>query len=390
MENGAIRITVFLLLAVAALTGLSALVGSGDPRTAAASERRAEAEQALEPEATDTPTDMPRDRSTEPSRQRPMQTANAGRSFAPDALPSLKSVTEPGQQSSAFLNRSHDLKLPPASPETRTWTWDDDSTQIVFDGCKAKLRDPLVPKAKFKVTASVDFAALEAVEEHFGFYPPEVFALQNDMAEDDSHTFADRLGADSVAALGRHGILIESNIVRADFAWLVRQTSAQLRPLAQAVVEEWRHAVPEPADDGTPRAGNIPRSTPEIEALTSFVQRGVRYAEVPANSDEHERCGVRTPGPTLTRGGDCDSKALLLAALIRSIDSRVPILLISLSVSGRPHMMIGVGTEARDCNSILDYGGRRYVLIEVTSALGVGIMAPDYNDAVLEHYTVIP
>jgi hypothetical protein len=30
------------------------------------------------------------------------------------------------------------------------------------------------------------------------------------------------------------------------------------------------------------------------------------------------------------------------------------------------------------------------VLIEVTSALGVGLMAPDYNEAVLDHYTVIP
>jgi hypothetical protein len=105
---------------------------------------------------------------------------------------------------------------------------------------------------------------------------------------------------------------------------------------------------------------------------------------------DFERCGVRTPGPTLKRGADCDSKALLLAAMIRSVNDRVPLVLVSLTVTGRPHMLLGVGVPARDCDAILDYRGRRYVLIEVTSALGVGLMAPDYNEAVLDHYTVIP
>jgi hypothetical protein len=53
-------------------------------------------------------------------------------------------------------------------------------------------------------------------------------------------------------------------------------------------------------------------------------------------------------------------------------------------------MLIGVGAPARSCDAILDHRGRRYVLVEVTSALGVGVMAPDYNDAVLERYTVVP
>ena len=95
-------------------------------------------------------------------------------------------------------------------------------------------------------------------------------------------------------------------------------------------------------------------------------------------------------GPTLLFGGDCDSKAALLAALIRGIDEHVPLVMVSLSVRGRPHVLLGVGIPAQPCSTILDYRGVRYVLIEVTSALGVGIMAPDYNEAEFEHYAVIP
>ena len=61
----------------------------------------------------------------------------------------------------------------------------------------------------------------------------------------------------------------------------------------------------------------------------------------------------------------------------------------SLSVNDRPHVLLGVGIPADPCSAILDHRGVRYVLIEVTSAIGVGVMAPDYNAAVFEHFAVI-
>ena len=52
--------------------------------------------------------------------------------------------------------------------------------------------------------------------------------------------------------------------------------------------------------------------------------------------------------------------------------------------------LLGVGIRPTVCAATLKHGGLEYVLIETTSAVGVGFMAPDYNDARLEEFTVIP
>jgi hypothetical protein len=367
MEQGGIRMTVFLLLGVAGLTALSSLVGSGEPAEAVASEDAVDSSDAIALSA------APAERQMDvrpPLRSR-------GRHQTPSALED-------------FLSADHTLALPAPRPERHDWTWEDDSVQLAFEGCKPVARDPLVPKVKLSVQALIDFDALGAIEQHFGFDPKDVFTIEATMENEVEYSLSSHLGEEVVAVLAKRGILVEDSAIRADSQWLVRQTAPHLRPLAQAVVEEWARSMPKPRESKNPRAGNIMRSDTMLEALTSFVQRAVPYDSIPARLQEFERCGVRTPGPTLKLGADCDSKALLLAAMIRSINDRVPIVLVSLTVAGRPHMLIGVGVPARDCDAILDYRGRRYVLVEVTSALGVGVMAPDYNEAVLEHYAVIP
>jgi hypothetical protein len=363
MEQGGVRLTVFLLLGVAGVTGLSALLAPTDPKSASA-------------------VDAAFDDASEPSLEEDSELTR-------DHAPLDVAAAKPSTRKLPFLDISHALVIPPPAPEMREWTWDDDSTQILFDGCKPIARDPLVPKARLSVKAPVDFGALAAVEDHFGFQPDDIFALQASIGEEVEYTLPSRLGDDVVAALTLHGIEVTDTLIRPDYAWIVAQTAAHLRSLAEAIVAEWRASMPAPAAGDTAKPGNIVRLKDTVEALTSFVQRAVPYESIATTPGARERCGVRTPGPALNQGADCDSKALLLAALIRSIDATTPIVLISLQVGGRPHMIIGVGIEGRPCDAILDYRGRRYVLIEVTSALGVGIMAPDYNEAVLERYTVI-
>ena len=388
MEQGGFRITIFLLLGVAGVTGLSALVGSDDPRPASAVDRATdpaatsdhdagvgghdlanhEVGDELEAEASDDPT------AHGPTRlfRAPDWKANGSTRLA------------------GFLDMDHTLILPRPRPEMHEWSWEDDSTQIVFDGCKAVARDPLVPRIKLTVRAPVDHDTLGAVEEHFGFDPADVFDVQNAIGEDVDYTLANHLGPDVVAALAKRGILVDDDSIRPDYPWIVEHTARHLKPLAEAVIEEWKRTMPPSKATDTPRPGNIVRSTSTLEALTSFVQRALPYQSIPTIRGERERCGVRTPGPSLKLGSDCDSKALLLAALLRSVDAQIPIVLVSLTVGDRPHMLIGVGAPPRSCDAILDHRGRRYVLVEVTSALGVGVMAPDYNDAVLERYTVVP
>jgi hypothetical protein len=279
-----------------------------------------------------------------------------------------------------------------------TWRWEDDRTQIVFEACKAVARDPLVPRDSFVVRAPVDFDALAAVEEHFGFVPDEVFSLRQSGGDEERTYSLDAITEPAYReALAAHGISLEDERIRVDFGWVSSKSAMHLRPLAESIIVSWRtESAPRPASDTPrggvekPRPGNGPRHDDRIEALTSFVQRAVPYQAIPDSPTGIERCGLRTPGPTLLFGGDCDSKAALLAALIRGIDEHVPLVMVSLSVGGRPHVLLGVGIPAQPCSTILDYRGVRYVLIEVTSALGVGIMAPDYNEAEFEHYAVIP
>lgn len=373
MENGGIRIVVFLLLGVAGLTALSSLVGSGDPSEAIASE--------------DASTDAEEPEILSPSAAR-SRFAAAARSA--DLPPAPTAASRASAALAEYLRGDHSLTLPNPRPELHAWTWEDDSVQLVYERCKPVARDPAVSKTSLSVRALIDFDALAAIEQHFGFDPKDIFTLESVSEDTAEYSLATHLGDDAVTVLSQHGIIVGDSTIRADFAWLVEQTAPQLRSLSDAVVAEWRRAMPPPARGKAPKPGNIERSDTTLEALTSFVQRAVPYESIPSRTQDIERCGVRTPGPTLKRGADCDSKALLLAAMIRSLDSRVPIVLVSLSVAGRPHMLIGVGVPARECDAILDYRGTRYVLVEVTSALGVGVMAPDYNEAVLEHYAVIP
>lgn len=407
MESGNVRVTVFLLIAIAAITGVSAFVGSGEPRAASAADDPGATRDRTPAGGDDSDTLVEASASAEgytlgQTSPRGGDRGALGRSGSRRSDARARAALEPKQR--AFLEKSHDLSLPSPRLERLRWSWEDDSTQIIFDGCKPSVRDPRAPKARVSVDAPVDLGRLQAVEDHFGFSPSELLGLRSVAAEIDGASFATQIGEDVAYALAKHGIEVEGGTIRAKFSWLVAQTAPELRALSQAVAEQWRRAVTEaeergghasgdarePGKVGEGSPGNIPRSRDDVEALASFVQRAIPYADVPLNGDEHERCGVRTPGPTLSRGGDCDSKVLLLAAMIRSIDPSVPLLAVSLTVAGRPHMMLGVGVEPHDCSAILDYQRRRYVLIETTSALGVGIMAPDYNDAVLDRFEVVP
>lgn len=392
MENGNIRIAVFLLLGIALLMGLSALVSPGGPRGAVASERSARTEsQVADARTAVDPSLGPPERTFHPPQSRERDDGSRGSLSSREFGSRADTRADSDRRRPAFLSRSHDLVLPPSRPESYTWRWEDDSPQIAFDGCKPVTRDRSIPPMRFAVEARVDLARLQALEEHFGFYPPEVMSVSSSGEQDAPTNFEEQVGPEMVEALRLHGVDVVKSTVQANISWIVRNAAPELRSLAAAVVDAWRQdARTAETRNGAARGGNMPRTRDDIEALTSFVQRGIPYADIPPSPDEHERCGVRTPGPTLTMGGDCDSKAALLATLIRSHDARVPIVMISLSVRGRPHMMLGVGIPAGDCTAILDYRGQRYVLIEVTSALGVGIMAPDYNDARLERYEVIP
>ena len=401
MDSNAVRLPAFLFLGVAAILAMSAIFGGGSPAPARG------ADGALD----DTEwTEAHRSRVDRAEGEAPGQgrfeslletlpfgahdggdgDSYGGAYASTNRDPGFAAPrNSTGKGPSGFLAANHDLILPPPNPTLHTWNWEDDRTQIVFERCKAIARDPSINPDAFTVRTLIDFDALAAIEDHFGFLPDDVFTLHR--ADGDDRDYAiDRVTEPAYrAALAKHGIILEHDRIRVDFTWLTSRSALHLRPLAEAVVKSWRASATVPVQNGTVQPGNGPVHDARIEALTSFVQRAIPYESIPATTGDVERCGLRSPGPTLLRGGDCDSKAVLLSALIRAVDSEIPLVMVSLSVNDRPHVLLGVGIPADPCSAILDHRGVRYVLIEVTSAIGVGVMAPDYNAAVFEHFAVI-
>jgi len=357
MESSAVRFTIFILLGIAAISGSAALIGVEPTETRA---------EPVRPAAAPLENGVPRVAPGEPR--------------APAPNPSALLAAE-----------VRGIEFTPPTPEMRRirWAWKDDRTQLVFEGCTAVARDARIAEMEVVVETDLDGAGLAALESHFGFELQRLrtYRIRGDERIDDGAW--DEFVAEHTAALAKHGILLEGNRVSPDFPWLVERATPLIAPLAQAIARNWRDPGPPPAG-AEPSPGNYPRADARVEAFTSFVQRAIPYADVEQSPDGLERCGLRTPGPTLIGGGDCDSKVLLLATLLRAADPRIPLVLVTLTLDDRPHMLLGVGVPAAPCAATLTHAGRKYVLIETTSAVGVGIMAPDYNDARLERFVVIP
>jgi hypothetical protein len=122
----------------------------------------------------------------------------------------------------------------------------------------------------------------------------------------------------------------------------------------------------------------------QLAALASFVQH-LPYEIPPKLADGKERAGLRTPMATMIWGGDCDSKSLLLAGLVRSVDlCDATLVHVDNVPDGAPrpagaraddavgHMIAGFNVPARPEDFTIDQGRHRYVLVETTSDWRIG------------------
>jgi hypothetical protein len=102
------------------------------------------------------------------------------------------------------------------------------------------------------------------------------------------------------------GFRHEGGVIRADYEWMIKRSTASVRSLADAVVRQ--------ADSAGAKS-----SRARISAIISFVC-SLRY-EIPRElADGRIRGGVRMPAESLRRrAADRDSMALLALAMIRSI-----------------------------------------------------------------------
>lgn len=267
----------------------------------------------------------------------------------------------------AFLARDHGFLAPPPRFERFPFaSWTDDANcirsrqgdvKVVEAGCR--------PRA-FRVSGTVDAAAAEAIESHFGI-DPELLAYHF-LDEPGSREAVESARA---AAFRARGLATVGGRIQPDYGWLVAESLPALNPLATEIVEVYWNRKAESLDD---RAA--------VEALTSFVQNAVPYRAVEASPDGRERGGIRSPLSTLFLGGDCDCKALLLAGLIRSVRPTVDLALLHVN-RNEPHACLGVAIPPGDGEGFVRVGDRDLVVIETTDDWDLGRLSvrTDLTDA---------
>ena len=246
-------------------------------------------------------------------------------------------------------------------------SWEDHSNRKFFDKGKESRNDD--PPMKYQVNVRIDAATAEATEHQFGrpanADPPTTWAYDGD----GSREAVNRARESKAAEIAKcHGYREEPDTFGPDYEWLIARSQDACERVAPAVVQA--------VTGKKPDAISVRQ---RVEALASFVQNAIPYTyevdeELQArHRDGARRMGIRPPATALLRGGDCDTKSLLLAALIRSIDRRIPLALIDVKCKGPrdlvpvDHVIVGVGdilTKPGEQTRTID--GVNLLLIETT------------------------
>jgi hypothetical protein len=222
-------------------------------------------------------------------------------------------------------------------------SWEDHSNRKFFDKGQEWVNDD--PPMKYQVNVRIDAAAADAIERQFGrpanADPPTPRCYEGD----GSREAVNRARECKAAEIAKcHGYREEHNTFGPDYEWLIARSQDACDRVAPAVIQ----AV-------TGKKPDAIAVRQRVEALASFVQKAIPYTyevdqELQArHRDGARRMGIRPPATALLRGGDCDTKSLLLAALIRSIDRGIPLALIDVKCKGPrdlvpvEHTIVGVG-----------------------------------------------
>jgi hypothetical protein len=177
-----------------------------------------------------------------------------------------------------------------------------------------------------------------------------------------------------------HGIkmLDNENKFSVDYDWVVNHSANSIYSVAKTIRSAARK--------------KSYRSTRDlIGAFASFVQN-LEY-RVPPNSrttDEGEEiltAGAMMPLETLLKGwGDCDSKSMLFAALVKSINL-VDVCFIVMD----EHLFVGVKITPSQDDQTIRYKNKEWVLLELTDAWPIGHVPTNHLNAVIHgKYKVVP
>lgn len=319
----------------------------------------------------------------EPSRSAPVPAAESRR---------------PDPRNAAFddwVARARMFEAPPRHLVRYGWRWEDHSSRIVrFEGDRAVVDRNRAPTT-YEIEVPIDVSLAEELEAHFGF-PRHALAFWYRSPEEllerlDAQQYAleacgmrfvpadgstgelnmPRTGAGTRERGGADGPDRRTGSIGPDYQYLLDHSREGLRPVAQEILRK-------------AKAAGARDLRSQLAALASFVQH-IPYEIPPKLADGKERAGLRTPMATLIWGGDCDSKSLLLAGLVRSVNlCDATLVHVDNVPDGAPrpagaraddavgHMIAGFGVPARPEDFTIDQGRQRFVLVETTSDWRIG------------------
>ncbi len=316
-------------------------------------------------------------RATAPATAVPAAPGTAGAPGAPNAAPAASPAAAPDPAAlarslaipenadvRAWVDSDHAFEAPRGDRHFMPFTdWSDDAACVTRREGDTKYLRPGCRPADYQVRVTVDRAYGEELEAHFGFPACAMEPIR--CTTDDGGCAA--VEAAVVELVAQHGIICTPDRIMPDHQWVLDRSVPAVQDVAYAVIRAYWGA-------GAPVN---PRQ--RVEALASFVQNAVPYRTVKGAKDDlvrdgKMRCGLRTPVATLFEGGDCDSKALLLASLIRSVDAAMPLSLVYCLDGDNPHMVLAVGCARAEGEAAISAGGSTQVLVETTSDWDLGVL----------------
>jgi hypothetical protein len=241
---------------------------------------------------------------------------------------------------------------------TGRWKWVDVNTVPIlrWDG-DTRIVKPGAAGRTLAVTAAVDRARALAMERAFGYGIDSAVIRYRE----DGELAAKRASLD--AALRLHGVTrrraSDGDVLAPDYEWMIEASLDDVRPVARAVLAEARR-----------RGARGLRE--EFGALSSFVQ-GLRYGESPDPGDGKHRFGLSMPLWALATGtGDCDTRAVLLASLARSVRLCEVHLVRD---ADHAHMLAAAAIPVLPGDRFVRAGDAQLVLVETTDDWPLGRVA---------------
>jgi len=254
------------------------------------------------------------------------------------------------------------------SPEKHSFVWDDINTREVmrWEGDTAVIKQG-TQMQELSCTLRLNDKEILFAKESFGI--PEAWTT---ISYTDEQDLANKQRALKHKA-GLHGIKMQDggNQFLVDYAWVITKSATPLKQSAKTIRSTAR------------RQGY--RSTRElVGAFASFVQT-LEY-RIPSDfriNEEGEKiltAGAMMPLETLSKKwGDCDTKSLLFASLVRSIDL-IDVCFIVID----DHLFAGVQLRAEQDDHSIRHRGRDWVLVELSDSWPLGRIPLNHHNGIVK------